>query len=682
MESEAEDDDVIHVDAPDYRRSKYTGNGYDPPTEDLGPHGGNTESEGGYIEETGYGVPILASDEVAKEPGMEYMQPAVPPAQERRGSSYYVGAEPEGSPSYLGRHRHGSRSGSAASSRPSSRPGSIHGVPLGLARFTSHDDREDQHTPLEDVDEYEPLFPEEEEKKGGRASSLADRLKLRPDLNRRFPSQDIWEDAPDSVNLQATVSTPEPPPEEKPKDIEAPSTTFEPPEVEAARKGEVTEEDKARLIPKEERWAMSNFKPHLRDDLQRPNMKQRFPSRDVWEDSPDSSHLETTVGGPQTDDAQSPLSPQSPPDMGLIAGAIVHTAGRPDDPKLVTDQPREGATAGAAAVEKPSIPPRPAKSKHAEDSRSSNAPAPPSVPQRPQRTRQPPPVVAPSPLSRGSAESSPVGTAPSLPERAKPQVPARPVQTGGDGPADDAPLTKTVSGTSTASASSITDASTRPPVTKPKPMIPARPAGSKIAALKAGFMSDLDKRLQLGPQAPPKAQEKQVEEEKEEEKTPLADARKGRAKGPSRRKPAASPSAPADDAKPAIPRITISEPWTIWQIPSDGDDAVDAVHASKFSTPGEATPTSDAGITRANTAESEGKQASVPTLEEPKSETIPENVSSNPGLDSAQSQPPAASEASNLSPIGKESIVNPDSETMVREVANVEGEHHTEQTEV
>ena len=43
---ESENEDIIHVDAPAHRTSKIGGGGYDPPTEDFGPRGGNTEEEG------------------------------------------------------------------------------------------------------------------------------------------------------------------------------------------------------------------------------------------------------------------------------------------------------------------------------------------------------------------------------------------------------------------------------------------------------------------------------------------------------------------------------------------------------------------------------------------------------------------------------------------------------------
>ena len=605
LDSEMEDDDVIHIDAPETRRSKWTGNGYDPPKEDLGPRGGNTEAEGGYINETGYGVPILASDEVAKEPGMEHLQPAVSPVQERRGSTYYSGVDSEIPLQYQSGYRRGSRPGSATSSRPTSRPASIHGGLPALARFTSHDDREDLHTPLEDVDEYEPLFPDDE-KQQVKPHNIAERFRNRPDAKRRFPSQDIWEDTPNSLQLQAEVTTPEPVVEKSQEESKPTSAVFETPETEAARKGEVDENGKADLLPKEERWAKSNFKPHIRDEMHRPGMKQRFPSRDIWEDSPDSVHLETTVGGPQGDELR------SPPDEGLIAGAVVNTSGRPDEGRITGDQARDGATAGAASVEKPSIPPRPAKAKHAEEDLAHAGHAAPSIPARPQKTRQ----VLPTPLSLSQSVdgASPVEAkqvsptesrkAPALPDRGKPQVPARPAKPVARDSSESIPLSKTTSATSLGSDSSTQDMASPPPVTKPKPLLPARPTGSKIAALKAGFMSDLDKRLQLGPQAPPKVQEL-AETEKEEEKAPLADARKGRAKGPARRKPAISPATMAEEPRSTKPKLAIAEPWTTWHIPSDGNLILKFVHAR------------EASVAQESTTAETGPAAEVRTTEEP-----------------------------------------------------------------
>lgn len=582
VESEVEDEgDVIHVDPPSRRTSKFGGGGYDPPTEDLGPHGGNTSEEGGWVDERGYGVPILASDEVAKERGSEYQQPAVSPHQEQRGSAYF--AETDALHSSQSGIRNGSRASSASGSRPTSRPASIHG---GL-RFTPHDDREDMHTPLEDVEEYEPLFPDDENKES-RPLTAADRFRRRPDIGRRFPSQDIWEDTPNSLRLETTVSTPEVPEEKAPGDDKPASAIFELPETESARKGEVSEEDKARLLPKEQRWANSHFKPHLRDEMSiRPGMKQRFPSRDIWEDTPDSARLETTVGEAQSDELKSPL------DEGLVAGAVVTTAGRPGVDKSVDEDAgaataRTGATAG-----KPVIPPRPSKTKLAEGPQDSAAPAQPIVPPRPSQkqlqspsaatTSQRGPSVETEAKESSSTEVSPIETrkVPGLPDRPKPQVPPRPAKPITQESSDNVPLTKITSGKSITSINSADDGSESPKEPnsatglKPKPTVPIRPVSGKIASLKASFLSDLDKRLQLGPQAP-KQHKKPPEEDrevKEEEKAPLSDARKGRAKGPVRRKPAASPAAVVEEpsATRGGGKSEISTPCTVWQISMNGD---------------------------------------------------------------------------------------------------------------
>ncbi|KAL8670292.1 MAG: hypothetical protein Q9168_005162 [Polycauliona sp. 1 TL-2023] len=569
LESET-DDDAIHVDAPTVRKSKIGGNGYDPPTEDLGPHGGNTEAQGGYIDETGYGVPILASDEVAKEQGTEYLQPAVSPAQERRGSNYYSGMDSDAPPSYQSGLRHGSRPGSAASSRPTSRPGSrpgsVHGLLPGLTRFTSHDDREDLHTPLEDVEEYEPLFPDDDGK-DTHSNPAVERFKRREMMKRRFPSQDIWEDTPNSLQLQATVSTPEPTEETAVTGSKQPSATFESPEVEGARKGEATEAERVKMIPREERLAKSSFKPHIRDEMHRPGMIQRFPSRDIWEDSPDSARLETTVDGPQDTDVTSPVE-----DDGLKAGAVVQTSGRPSEAKLMGNQTREGATAGSAAIEKPTIPPRPTK--HKAENADVVTQSPVQLPARPpRRLHQVPPAEIPPPPTK-SAETSPTETrkAPTLPDRPKPQVPARPAKTVARDSSESVPLSKTTSATSTGSGGPREEArglTSPPPAPKPKPSVPARPAGGKIAALKAGFMSDLNKQLQVGPQGPKKEEKPVEEEEKEaEEKAPLADARKGRARGPARRKPVtASTSATREqgESQVDVSKWAIRAPQAIWE---------------------------------------------------------------------------------------------------------------------
>ena len=570
LESETEDEST-HVAMPTIRKSKYTGNGYDPPTQDLGPEGGNTPAQGGYLEETGYGVPILASDEVAKTPGLEFMQPAVSPAQERRGSNYYTGVDGQGE--YQSGLGSGSRPSSAANSRPSSRPGSIYSFP-NLSRFSTHDeDRENMHTPLEDVDEYEPLFPDEEGNKVRKHLTPAERLKMRESL-KRFPSQDIWEDTPKSLQLQATVDTPEP----GKQAVEAPgksaATTFETAEQEAARKGEISEAEKAKLIPREERLAKSVFQPHIQDEMHRPSMKQRFPSRDIWEDTPDSANMTTVVGE----------GPQHVPDAGLEAGAVVHTSGSPKDGILAGDQSRDNATVGGAAMataDKPSIPPRPTRGKHSpqdgDAATEKGVASLPSIPSRPpKRIHQVPPVDAqvpplPSKLSENTKQISPTESRKSeLSDRPKPQIPARPSKPPPRDSSETVPLSQVTSATSVSSdGQSERDLKSPPSAPKAKPAIPARPLGNKLAGLKAGFMGDLESRLKLGPKAP-KPQEVEKAPEPEAEPKPLEDARKGRAKGPAKRRPvptAGVSGSPTPDSKPSW---RLQQPWTVWATDEKG----------------------------------------------------------------------------------------------------------------
>ena len=686
LESETEDDEP-YVSPPTARGSKTHGNDYDPATVDLGARGGNTEAVGGFIEERGYGVPILASDEVAKTPEVEYMQPAVSPAQERRASNHYSGADSE----FQGGFKIGSRSGSASNSRPTSRPGSVHSLP-GLSRFSTHDeDRENMHTPLEDVDEYEPLFPDEEGNK--RPVAAAERLKLREQM-KRFPSKDIWEDTPNSLQLQTTVETPEPSNEQSDPIDKAAAAVFETPEQESARKGEVTEEEKAKLIPREERLAKSNFKPHIRQEMHRPGLTQRFPSRDIWEDSPDSAYLETTVGASQVSD------PKSPPDEGQEAGAVVQTSGAPKEGIIAGEQARDGATADAAAV-KPSIPPRPNKSKVSLPSADPGQ-APPSVPSRPpRRLHQVPPAdaevpTAPSRLSEKSPseakQPSPTETrkGPILPERPKPPVSVRPAKPVGRESSESLPLSKVTSTSSVGSdGGTAKDLTSPPPAPKPKPAIPARPAGGKIASLKAGFLSDLDSRLKLGPQAP-KPQEK-AEPEVEEDKAPLADARKGRAKGPVRRKPVVpttteSAAVGGQDENPATRNWQIQKPWTVWE--HDGalkvghqamsrpeakeaivpDDVPKAVHSPIAG--GQTDDTDDAkDMHQAKLAVEESLTANEPLTQK--------EVQAPEFLASGASELPAAT-AEKVDPLSKEATSGPSSPSVVLPPAEAKTQSQTE----
>lgn len=159
LESEVEDEDTIHVDERPKSSVYATSNRY-ASTDSLGYSG----AEEGDHDEHVYHAPILAADEVAKEPFGYELQPAISPLHERRGSLY---------------DDYHYRSGSASSlsgSRPTSRPGSIHGTIPGF--------RVSDSTPLEDLDEYEPLFPEERSANNAtpkKPETAADKLK-RPEL--------------------------------------------------------------------------------------------------------------------------------------------------------------------------------------------------------------------------------------------------------------------------------------------------------------------------------------------------------------------------------------------------------------------------------------------------------------------------------------------------------------------
>lgn len=555
LESEAEDEDTIHVDAPDHRISKiYGGAAMADSTENLGPYGGNTEDEGGFIDERGYGVPILASDEVAKEPTAWELQPAVSPVHERR-ESFYADYH----------HR--------TSSATSSRPVSVHDVP-GIRN--SDYDREAHSTPLEDLEEYEPLFPEEDKAAGSRPMTAADKLKQRPDLkNRKFPSQDVWEDTPTSLQYTATVSTPQLPEDndDRPLTSHLKARDDETPEQAFARRQEELAELESRnpasflnptpqpreATPQDAKpWS---HQPHLAAETRPSSLtKQRFPSRDVWEDNPDSLQLTTTVAGPQSEEEKEILSP---PDDRPTTGAVVFSQEKAAA-GLEMDDGEGRATTGIAAALKPEIPVRPARAEKPH----------PVLPDRPaQRQTQvaaadvplpPTPSGNSSPVARN--EAAPTVTKPTIPDRPKPHIPARPAKPVTQNSSEGVPLTKTTSASSAKSVGSDTGATT-----KAKPPVPSRPIGSKIAALQGGFMSDLNKRLQLGPQAPKKEDPVTAEKEEEKEKAPLADARKGRARGPARRAPAKSPAPAVGQTSNAPSTISLFTPSTLWQIyPEDG----------------------------------------------------------------------------------------------------------------
>ena len=313
----------------------------------------------------------------------------------------------------------------------------------------------------------------------------------------------------------------------------------------------------------------------------RPDLaRHQFPSQDVWEDTPSSHQLETTVDTPQ--------APEEPKTAGAEPSAAqvfekpeteqgrkehitredqqsflpehtrnyankhlrnVSDSGRPGAQRFPSQDIWEDTPEHFHLETTVSAPQTPETNEYADDSpvvEKPTIPARPNVPARPQAAK----------------EASPVDKkAPALPDRPKPQVPARPSK----------PLTDSSEKVPTVGAfpddNGNVGAEAQP---KAKPPVPARPAASKIAALQAGFLKDLNSKLGLGP---PKVKEPEPEKEEEPPK-PLEDARKGRAKGPQRRKPTKSPVPAATvTAEVAVPpqSLSVGVVSTLWQIGDSGE---------------------------------------------------------------------------------------------------------------
>ncbi|KAL7928515.1 hypothetical protein V8C35DRAFT_317934 [Trichoderma chlorosporum] len=507
----ATEDKPIHVDDP--KRPEHYSYGAESPVE---PHGHDFEA------------PILAADEIEKDVQRPAQHPAIRPHLDRNNSSYDGTSRP--------------------TSRPSSRPASIYNS------LSGHDF---DHTPLEDVREYEPLFPdeaakkEEEEKRASKDGSKA---------RHYFPSKDVWEDAPTSVHYTAEVSTPDNAEEDEEDQLRRKSSAHHenrpmtPAQVFAMQQEELAEKEakgkKHNFLPiLEHRPSWVDHQPHLKA-----TKPSRFPSKDVWEDAPESLLYEAEVEE------------------------------KPKDEK------------------KPEVPARP--SKKLAELLSHNKP---SVPERPKSKPQ-------------------VGAASE--DAAKPVIPTRPV--------------KKASGDSKDGEAA-----------KPKPPVPSRPAGGKIAALQAGFMSDLNKRLQLGPQPSKKEEVEKSQPEEDKEKVLLPDARKSRARGPQRRAPtqSAAPAPAPAAAKEATPvSLSISQPQTIWNIdPEHGDvlvasDSLEVPETSETIAESEKLPPQPTETEKP--AEVEAPKAEEEKEPEPVASLVESEVTKEPVelVESSEPAEPAASE--------------------------------------
>ncbi|EPQ64497.1 hypothetical protein BGT96224_4127 [Blumeria graminis f. sp. tritici 96224] len=494
LENEAIQDGIIHVDEPaKLHASSYGSNMPKEPSGNLAPKESDTEDHG-------YNAPILASDEVAKEPLSWEIGPAVSPLHE---DNMVIQDHSQIS---FETARESSHNGSKLLSEPTT----TLKTPIGETPTTS----------LEDIP-FEPLFPEE-----GKKSETMQVLTNQETRNRKFPSQDVWEDTPHSLQYTATVSEPQVPEQEKEQlkvdhDNETPAQAF------ARRHEELAEQEsknheiflsqertKKNRAPKQE---SVKFEPKSRPS------NHRFPSRDIWEDTPDSLLLQTTVAGPQVEkDISNALEEQQNPELTENTEAYRLPQFRDENIDL----------AKSSQTVKPSVPFRS------------------TVPNLQDRQEQSQAAILGKSLQKPtSGRSSPLAIAP----KPKPQVPERPTKPISQGSSESIP---------SSIISSIA-------ASKPKPAVPARTMGSKIAALQGGLMLDLSKRLRLGPQTP-KKDEISHEQPEVEKITTLSDARKGRARGPARRAPK-STTIQASDGSGEYANTLVKESFTseivsIWSI--------------------------------------------------------------------------------------------------------------------
>ncbi|KAF3903077.1 hypothetical protein ABW21_db0202211 [Orbilia brochopaga] len=252
---------------------------------------------------------------------------------------------------------------------------------------------------------------------------------------------------------------------------------------------------------------------------------QGFPSKDIWEDAPESTHVTYEV----QEEEQS-----HDPDYY-----------DPREARKREEEARKREQEEAAAVKSPS-----------ESSGSTAIPPPP--PARPVKATAADPSLPP--VSPNTAKHVPI-----VPDRPKPAVPRRPVKKMSD------------------PSSHVTspDDARSPPPTKPKPTIPGRVAGG-IAA-RANFINQLADKLAKGPVVPKKEEPEHEPEPKARE--PLEDVRKTRARGPAKRKPTVTATATSDTStdapakSPVGPKLTFSSIITVYSI---GDDYEVTFDETKF----------------------------------------------------------------------------------------------------
>lgn len=522
------------------------------PTKRYGAEEEDEEEDGDdYDTETEHEHPILASDEVLKRAGSNIMFPAVsPPLSAWRSTSTANNTRP------------------ATPSKFNIDDEDADVEPVRLSGSGSESRESFILSSLKFGERPEPLFPDsdpEDEPAGTKTpaeNKIHEKLK-RPGMpesvgsssGHRFPSKDVWEEAPEFSQLETTVSTRAPSvAENSDEDHETkgevqkrsdgksaaevayihgqPNEHYVPgDEVEFERKQKGSLGKPAQYQHQVDRSGRDDGLNRLlkkgspSDDPEKLGVARtkakRFPSKDIWEDAPPSLELSASIGEGDAADASAVETEEHATISGSTDPAETET-----ERHSTTSPPTEGPTP-SAKTPKPDTPARPVVPSSRPPTKS-RQPTDPSVP------------VAEKKLP------------PNLPGRPKPKVPLnRP--------------TRPSSTATTAAAARSPSTEIHPPAMKPRPSVPPR-TGGKIAAMKAGFLTDLDNRLKFGPQAPKKEEEK-VGKAEEKDKVVLEDVRKGRAKGPRRKLPTTTEKTEKVEEKTQTMSVGV---WAVWSVSDTG----------------------------------------------------------------------------------------------------------------
>ncbi|KAI5815780.1 hypothetical protein BZA77DRAFT_315092 [Pyronema omphalodes] len=464
-------EEKIHIDDPGhggiYRRGTSTA-----PSRAQSDHGDNDDEE-----ERQEGYSILAEDEVQKRQSAQGgMMPAV--------GSVQVPQRPKSRP----------QSGMRIREEAEEVAGSPTGSPApGVSSLSIPVKKTGYKTPYEELspaDENEkPLFPDSDDEK----EPAAPEPPKRPVQSHHFPSNDVWEEAPEHSQLEATLDEPTSSTAPADDDADDADESHEPPSLPRRTSDKpsvafVHGQPHEHYTPNDELESNTaasaaarnadDYNPSLnslpeQDDslrrLQQPDTPgtssarhtRKFPSNDTWEDADDQvEEIEPSPERPTTGD------PSAIPEDAFPA--VIPPAQHP----AVAAEAAEAAEAAALAPVVPAAAtePREPLPTPAVEGIPQPAPTIPSIPARPTTSAPLEGVETPAPISVAAAAAAlAAASAPAI--KPKPAIPARPqrvekkwppVQIGGE---DDAPVEHKA-----------------PPAvpSRPKPAVPVRPG--KIVA--------------------------------------------------------------------------------------------------------------------------------------------------------------------------------------------------------